>query len=973
MEENIINDYDIDFISFFNTPQKLIKVNFQSRIIELKEVNEQISLDIISNVNENLCYKGFNIFKGEIFPIPKKFDIIQIKEIQYELDDDFNLGIFIKANVVDEKEVNFILNDKFKNILNFSPPKIMDTLKDVLKIKENLISNIFVVEDDNSCNNYYVLRCIENNAIFHLEKNIKFLQYTLKEKDIIYILNFLETKNHINLTPISLIKILTEENLFILLEKRKIIQSKYFLGKIVEINHKNYNNYYIILNDENQLFAYEEMKDDLKLGQLIYMSNYKTYENKNIQLQALDKVKNSFFFISEQNLYFSNKIRINSLSVIQIHFLDFISSKHQKNNENYYNVIEINESKSIITKDKMDFIIENKRIKNYEYYPIIIKLIHMKDESKNKTFCFNLMHGFLNEINAFINYYFKKSYYYEYLYYSFDNELLKSNKIIKIGKKEKVIFNFDNFESKNRLRFNILNIPFQNECNEKNLNNSNSLMICEIFKDSGFQSKIIGVFNIENIKEFIPELKSNKIFDRYYNDFGFIYDYLADDKKNNILKFIDLCKEKYTNIIKPDTSLDFKNIRTYEEDITFSQLKTRIGIILSNYLSKLNENNKIEKTEGLFNVFAQIYKYKENLSYLQFLRLYKYLIRKKFENQKDFTLVIVSKLNEYSPYLKAYNFIIKEIKDINESSRLFMGYLQLDSYILYNHLNEGKKSYSFSLEPLFMVKNHLLQNYEGFFLIDNDSSEKIYARSMIDEKITILNAKNIFKFSNLKLIDIDEIKTPHLLNNHAFAISMEFRHENNCHQKKSQKNKRTLSPMYYFDREKIKKIEYVKNGKPQGEDGRLIEALIDEDRDLILSLQTDIIYGDLLDIKLFTQKDFVELKNNINIIKNGKNKFKDTFEEEKQNNENIKDENMNNPKIKEEYNIEEEEEDNREENNESMFKNLIKYDYLMISDEEYSLDDIKEIIDFAIKTNTYDKLPDYIIYIAEKLSLNQKK
>ena len=82
---------------------------------------------------------------------------------------------------------------------------------------------------------------------------------------------------------------------------------------------------------------------------------------------------------------------------------------------------------------------------------------------------------------------------------------------------------------------------------------------------------------------------------------------------------------------------------------------------------------------------------------------------------------------------------------------------------------------------------------------------------------------------------------------------------------------------------------------------------------------------------------------------------------------------MNNPKIKEEYNIEEEEEDNREENNESMFKNLIKYDYLMISDEEYSLDDIKEIIDFAIKTNTYDKLPDYIIYIAEKLSLNQKK
>ena len=41
----------------------------------------------------------------------------------------------------------------------------------------------------------------------------------------------------------------------------------------------------------------------------------------------------------------------------------------------------------------------------------------------------------------------------------------------------------------------------------------------------------------------------------------------------------------------------------------------------------------------------------------------------------------------------------------------------------------------------------------------------------------------------------------------------------------------------------------------QGEDGRLIEAFIDEDRDIILSLKGDIIYGELLDFNLFIKED----------------------------------------------------------------------------------------------------------------------
>ena len=63
----------------------------------------------------------------------------------------------------------------------------------------------------------------------------------------------------------------------------------------------------------------------------------------------------------------------------------------------------------------------------------------------------------------------------------------------------------------------------------------------------------------------------------------------------------------------------------------------------------------------------------------------------------------------------AYKYNIEEIQKTTESSRLFMGYLQFNSYILTNHLIKEEKSYSLLIEPLFMIKNHLLQAYEGFF------------------------------------------------------------------------------------------------------------------------------------------------------------------------------------------------------------------------------------------------------------------
>ena len=608
----------------------------------------------------------------------------------------------------------------------------------------------------------------------------------------------------------------------------------------------------------------------------------------------------------------------------------------------------------------MNIIIETKKIKNYEYSPISIQLIERKNNKdiSNISFNFNLLHGLLNKINAFINYKHKIPYFYEYLFYYFDSGIYQAKKTIHLKNKSLYcLLIYDNFDSFNRIRFNVLNINFQNECNENLLSNSNSLMVCEIFTNGNLFPKKVGIFSIDEIKQNIPNLKSNNVFDKYYNDFGFIYNNLLDCKEHNINDFINICKMKFNNIIIPEKNLDFKNISSYEEEISLSQFKTRIGIIISYYLNRSSESEKIDNFESIKSVFSSIYRHRNKLSLMQFLRLFKFIVRKLLNNYERYRICFISELNEFSPYLVAYNFNIDEINEINESSRLFMGYIQIDSYILVNYLIKNSKSYSLSIEPLFIVKKHLLQSYEGFFLIERSDKEH-YAQSITDEKITIINIKKIFEFSNIiKMEDIDEIKKPNILRNHAFSLSMEFRHENNSHQKKNQKNIHITSPIFYFDKSDIKKIEFLKNNQIQGEDGRLIEALIDESRDIILSLQTDIIYGDLLNINYFIQSDFKELKEKFNKIRERKDKFDDKIEEQK-NEKNI---------INSELDTNEEKKLYKEKEQEKLYIELKKTGTIMISDEEYTEYLIKEIIKAAKNNNTYEQLPSILIYIDKRM------
>ena len=935
--------YDIDFHSLFKNPQKKMKVNFIVKINELNSEKEQILLNVQSIDDKLIYYKGLCTIKGEIFPIPKINDLVTISEVHFKLDGEFNPRFFVKLSKANES--NMIFCDDINKTLDFTLNNIENELMNLFNIKNLLKIGIFLVLEDSKGN--YILKCFENNEKYILSKNFPFFDIFLKKDDIIYIYKYYVNNNDIKLIIFSLVVKLTEENLIILLESNKELKKSIFFGKIIEINpsHKNLHEI-ILLNNEKKIFKKTiDANIDVKLGQLYLISQYSIDKIEN-KIYSISETCKSFVYHTSQDIYFSTKIKLNNLSVIQFHFLDFNKSKENNEFNNLYNAIKINEEKVDIVCDEMNVVIEIKKLKNYEYYPISIELIHKsKHEKMNITFNFNLLHGFINKINAFINTSQNIPYLYEYIYYYFDEQIYQAIKIIKIGKISKFISVYDIFDSKNRIRFNILNIPFQNECEEKVLKNSNSLMVCEIFSEKNIMPKIVGIFSIEEIRKNILMLESNKVFDKYYDDFGFIYDCLCNFNYDNKGDFIKKCFEQYSLKIKPNESLKFQNICCFEEEITLSQFKTRIGIIVSYYLNFPNKLTHILK------VFTMIYTYRNNLTLMQFLRVFIYLLKKSPLELGAYRLCIISELNEFSPYLVAYKFNIEEIKEIKESCRLFMGYLQLDSYILSNHLLINNKSYSFTIEPLFIVQKHLIQTYEGFFLIEESNNDR-FAKSFTDERITIINITKIFEFSNLgDKNDFEEIKDPITLKDHAFSISMELRNEINYNLKKNQKNIDISLPIYYFDKSDIKKIFYSKNNKIQEGNGRLIEAYIDEDRDVILSLKTDIIYGELLDITLFMQKDFNLLKAKMNEIMKKHNRFK------------VKKKKFDNKIITNDIDITEEE----KEKYDYMYKKLKIKGTIMISDEEYTDELIKDIIDAAKNNDTYNQLPRIFIYIEQKM------
>ena len=314
---------------------------------------------------------------------------------------------------------------------------------------------------------------------------------------------------------------------------------------------------------------------------------------------------------------------------------------------------------------------------------------------------------------------------------------------------------------------------------------------------------------------------------------------------------------------------DLHLVENFEDRITLSQYLTRLGYLICYYLSLNEKNNSFLKNFRIHLISIDFQLEGKDIDLYKKLRIITFYLRENLSSTETKKLYFFDELNSNNPYSLAKEFNINEINNLTEFSRLFLAYLQLDSYILFNyHINQV--SYSFSMEPLHLIKYHLKSNYEEFFFTSREKSDE-YSFQAPDEKITIINEKNLFNKSHSDL-ELTEIKEVNESKNYALSISMEFRHENS-HQKIERKNMGLLSSPFYFKDLKYEKIESV---------GRIVESFISPDKDKLEDLKTKLIYGELLDFQnLFTEKNFNNLFNKIDII-NLKNKSKNNSNKTKE-------------------------------------------------------------------------------------------
>ena len=853
---------------------KKIRVNFNVTVKNISINNEldYIEIDVEQN---NILFEKLTLIKGEIFPVPKPHDIINIKQILINYDENLDLRLFIKGKI----KSSFIninnANNNYTETLSFSNNKILASLKNIIGIKDELFSGIFKIENIEDA--YYKVFCLKDLKRY----NINIANISLYSTgEFLLLSNYkIINKNEIFPIGITIEKKLTEEKLFQFYSKVEIFGKNLVLFKIIDVNEK----YYILIDMHKNIYQMEKNKKanefEMKICQLLLViNNFKIVKNPNTYLDDILFGKESIIYISNQDIYFSKLILLNSFTVINIHFLDY-------DKINIYNKLIIDQKEFIINNNEnyiVFFCVEN----DFDYYSLEIGLQKSDDDiHSKKIFNFFVYKGLLNKINAFINYYSENAFFIEYYFMSVDIPLKEINTktSIQINNKKYQLNNIDKFQSENRQRINVLNVPPQNikdfDINKLLSENINSIQICEIFDKK--ESLIYGVFDIKQIINREDKI-DNSYLDSYYDIFGDIRSLIMSNDYEDNDEIKDICINRLKNS-KINKSEDFI-ISTNCNELTLSQFETRFGLLICHYLNKCKNQNQVGKFLGdVLCILKNISSIK--LTNLQRLRIIILYLRKKFENSGSINEVIFFEaLETDSPYVLAKELNKQEIIHLTEFSRYFVAYLQIDSYKMYNYYR-NEESFTFSLELLFVMKYILLSNYEEFIFTTIEKSNE-YAYNTSNENITVINEANLFP-NNYGVIT--KSKDPEESKNLAFPISFEFRHEKNSHQKRYSKNTKNFSPFLFYRDGKADRIEVYKKIDDKiikkGESGKMVERFLSVEENVISELKNLHIFGELLDYKYFIDKDFKQFLKKIKEIKE-KVSQRNKLEKEKKKKEN---------------------------------------------------------------------------------------
>ena len=522
-----------------NLKMKIVNINFEEDdIIELTVDIDSKSLYIIS------------IIKGEYFPTPKENDFFEPNEFYLEYDEYLFLRLYAKG-IIKKND-----NKSFQKYENINPIKLIGTellncLKSIFSIKDQLKSDIFLVED--IIEKYYYLYSFKESKKYTMKKNETNLM--LNKGNYVLIDNYNEIKENIIFNKLTQIKKLNEELLIRFSLKKYANCSQIIIIKIISIE----DDCYIALDNKRNILKIiikdNLKKRNIKICQILIIKNFKIINDQQSNINILELNEDSIIYISSQDIYFFNKrLTLNFYSVIKLIFLDF------DNNNNLYNIIKVNNMKYNITEKEMYIIFPSIKINNVDQFAIKIKLLNNKG-IKGKIYYFILYHGLLNKINVFINYSSDDTFFIEYFYYHINRKIDNIKKNIEINGDIYKLNDFDTFQTENRQRINILNVPFTSIQNE-HFNQSflaslkksqRSFQICELFSDKS--SLLFGIFDIQEIFDKFVELKENKDFDDYYDCYGNVENEI-DDLQLFISKYTKMFKE----LKEKNPSLKYRNI-----------------------------------------------------------------------------------------------------------------------------------------------------------------------------------------------------------------------------------------------------------------------------------------------------------------------------------------------------------------------------------------------------------------------------
>ena len=637
---------------------------------------------------------------------------------------------------------------------------------------------------------------------------------TLSNKSKVYLFNnnlFESFINDLTVIYLNFIDFSKDYNYF-----QEIHFDKDFSFKILK------NNEYIIFNYKNGNYNYY-LPYEVKLKNNNNMDNFKF-----LLYYGLLNTINCFINYNGENKYsyeyfFYNYYQINKTPEITIYIEE---KKYSINNYDHFNS-QIRKRYIVINGPKTNEV-EEYLLKKAQ---IAEKKLNAKNEKKKEESDKSNIETKINEKNLF--------------------KLKESN--INIKKEEN---NIDGL-SKNKIEEE-LKIDKEGEINEQNEIDDLLSLKQEIFHESlqfyfSFDKKeekykLQGIFNIEEIE---PESNminiDEKIIDKYevFNDY---YKIISEDASKEVEKLKKFKNDENIKDLVVNSQFIYPNMK-YKNFIIY------INICLFYYM------NKTDWKDELMTKFDKTYVNlkKSKLSLLEKIRILKFVCKQFIISIKEFMnfdlLILNSKKNTI--YNKAFNFNKKVISSLTEKSKLYLPFLQLDNFILFNYLVESN-CYTLSMEPIAVTKLRLLSSYEPFFFISNEEKKgdvTRFACQCNENDITMINILGLFQGKKVGSIMDDD-------DNLVIPISMEFFREKSGHAK-SNKNKRKVSPLYFYRKKGLIKLDRAEHKEidKRGESGRVLEYFIKYKKNQLSdSLKTNFKYKEILNNeKYFTDINFEKL------------------------------------------------------------------------------------------------------------------